>query len=64
LKLGDDGAAATHRCGRNAREERDRRKPPVNDSEQLVRRSIAVWNERNAAQRRASIEATFTPDVS
>ena len=35
----------------------------MNDTEHLVRRYIAVWNERNAARRRASIETTFRPDV-
>jgi hypothetical protein len=35
----------------------------MNDTEQLVRRCIAVWNERDEARRRQELAATFTADV-
>jgi hypothetical protein len=35
----------------------------MNDTERLVRRYIAVWNERDGARRRQAIDTTFTADV-
>lgn len=35
----------------------------MNDTEQLVRRYIAAWNERNPVQRRAALDTLFTPDA-
>ena len=35
----------------------------MNDTQQLVRSYIAIWNERDGSQRRRAVNTTFSPDI-